>query len=89
MTRKPVTKRLAAALDRDDQREENGMHPDDRATCHTHQSWAEDCADRHMPLTAGSLLAQARELDRVRYQAAQDHEDPSRSPHGTTTPLEG
>ncbi len=37
--------RLAAALAADDRAEDAGMHPDDRSTCHTHQSWFEDCKD--------------------------------------------
>jgi hypothetical protein len=35
---------LAAALAAEDR----GMHADDRATCHTHRCWAEDCADHPM-----------------------------------------
>jgi hypothetical protein len=40
---------LEAALARDDLMEDQGMHPDDRGTCWTHQSWAEDCAEMHRP----------------------------------------
>ncbi|MFH8753359.1 hypothetical protein ACH4GK_37630 [Streptomyces rimosus] len=58
--------KLAAAIERDDRREDAGTHSDDRVTCHTHQAWAGDCAGRHRPVTAGSLLAEARELDRIR-----------------------
>ncbi|WP_030019346.1 hypothetical protein [Streptomyces monomycini] len=58
--------KLAAAIERDDRREDARMHADDRVTCHTHQAWADDCADRHRPVTAGRLLAEARELDRIR-----------------------
>ncbi|GAA2838489.1 hypothetical protein RMN57_13165 [Kitasatospora sp. CM 4170] len=39
---------LAAALAEDDAAEDAGMHGDDRRTCHTHQCWAEDCADQPM-----------------------------------------
>ncbi|MEH0656027.1 hypothetical protein QA995_42645 [Streptomyces scabiei] len=42
------------------------MHADDRVTCHAHQAWAQDCADRHTRLTAGRLLADALEIDRIR-----------------------
>ncbi|MEU7158859.1 hypothetical protein [Streptomyces chrestomyceticus] len=58
--------KLTAAIERDDRREDAGMHADDRATCHTHQAWADDCAGRHRPVTAVRLLAEARELDLVR-----------------------
>lgn len=43
-----MNKKLAAAIERDNQREDAGMHADDRTTCYTHQSWAEDCADDPM-----------------------------------------
>ncbi|TBO57035.1 hypothetical protein EYS09_24830 [Streptomyces kasugaensis] len=59
-----MTKKLAAALARDDRLEDAGMHADDRQTCWTHQSWAEDCEDRHARPTAGRLLAEAREIER-------------------------
>ncbi|GAA3032446.1 hypothetical protein FHS39_002561 [Streptomyces olivoverticillatus] len=61
-----MNKKLAAAIERDNRREDAGMHADDRSTCWTHQSWAEDCEDRHVRPTAGSLLAEAREIDRIR-----------------------
>lgn len=37
-----------AALAREDELEDAGMHADDRTTCWTHQCWAEDCADHPM-----------------------------------------
>ncbi|MGW6412348.1 hypothetical protein ACWF95_34890 [Streptomyces vinaceus] len=40
-----MNKRLAAAIQRDNEREEAGMHCDDCQTCWIHQSWAADCAD--------------------------------------------
>ncbi|GAA3087558.1 hypothetical protein GCM10020000_87990 [Streptomyces olivoverticillatus] len=61
-----MTKKLAAAIERDDRLEEAGMHPDDRVTCWTHRAWVADCEDRHVPLTAGRVLASALETDRVR-----------------------
>ncbi|MFJ5679516.1 hypothetical protein [Streptomyces sp. NPDC093097] len=61
-----MNKKLAAALTRDDRLEDAGMHADDRSTCHTHQSWAEDCEDRHRQPTAGQLLAEAHEIERIR-----------------------
>ncbi|MFJ9408923.1 hypothetical protein [Streptomyces sp. NPDC101393] len=63
-----LTKKLAAALKRDDEREEAGMHADDRVTCYSHQSWAEDCEGRHRKPSAGSLLAEHNELQRRRMQ---------------------
>lgn len=36
---------LAAALRRDDEREEQGMAPADRETCHQCQSWADHAHD--------------------------------------------
>ncbi|MFI1585629.1 hypothetical protein [Embleya sp. NPDC020630] len=45
MPDKPLTPDLAAAIERDNRLEDAGMHGDDRATCWTHQSWADDCAD--------------------------------------------
>ncbi|MGW1043206.1 hypothetical protein [Streptomyces sp. NPDC002547] len=45
------------------------MHADDRVTCHAHQAWARDCAGRHPRLTAGRLLAEALEIDRIRARA--------------------
>ncbi|MYW06041.1 hypothetical protein [Streptomyces sp. SID3343] len=41
--------RLAAAITRDNELEDAGMHGDDRITCWTHRCWADDCADRHVP----------------------------------------
>ncbi|MER0477071.1 hypothetical protein ABR737_01630 [Streptomyces sp. Edi2] len=61
-----MSKELAAAIERDDLLEGAGMHPDDRKTCWTHQTWAADCEDRHMRPTAGRLLAEALELERIR-----------------------
>ncbi|MCF3119291.1 hypothetical protein IPZ68_06150 [Streptomyces arenae] len=42
-----MNKKLAAAIQRDNELEDAGMHGDDRQTCWTHQCWAEDCADLH------------------------------------------
>lgn len=64
-----MNKKLAAALDLDDRREDAGMHADDRSTCHTHQSWAPDCETRHEPVTADSLLGEQRNIDRTRNRA--------------------
>lgn len=61
-----MSKKLDAAIERDNQREDAGMHADDRQTCYTHQSWAADCEDTHLRPTAGRLLAEANELDRIR-----------------------
>lgn len=61
-----MNKKLAAALARDDAREDAGMHANDRQTCHTHQAWATDCEDSHLQPTAGRILAEANELDRIR-----------------------
>ncbi|MFC9240897.1 hypothetical protein ACFTZK_31230 [Streptomyces decoyicus] len=63
-----ISKKLAAALKRDDEREDAGMHADDRVTCYSHQSWAEDCEGRHLKPTAGSLLAEHNELQCRRQQ---------------------
>ncbi|MFB6517813.1 hypothetical protein [Streptomyces sp. NPDC056401] len=41
-----MDKKLAAAIQRDNDLEDAGMHGDDRQTCWTHQSWAEDCQDQ-------------------------------------------
>lgn len=41
-----MDKKLAAAIQRDNELENAGMHGDDRTTCWTHQSWAEDCQDQ-------------------------------------------
>ncbi|MFD8790656.1 hypothetical protein [Streptomyces vinaceus] len=38
-----MNKKLAAAIQRDNELEAAGMHGDDRKTCWTHQSWAADC----------------------------------------------
>lgn len=64
-----MNKKLREALARDDAREDAGMHADDRATCHTHQSWSEDCEGRHQRPTAGRILAEALEIDRIRARA--------------------
>ncbi|MEU5421106.1 hypothetical protein [Streptomyces sp. NPDC020667] len=61
-----MNKKLAAAIARDDRLEDAGMHADDRQTCYRHRSWADECADRHAPLTAGRVLAEALEIDRIR-----------------------
>lgn len=42
-----MNKKLTDAIDRDNELEDRGMHGDDRRTCWTHQSWAEDCEDLH------------------------------------------
>lgn len=44
-----MDKKLAAAIERNNQREDAGMHADDRDTCWTHQTWASDCDDLHTP----------------------------------------
>ncbi|MGW5394739.1 hypothetical protein [Streptomyces sp. NPDC003952] len=41
-----MDKKLTAAIQRDNDLEDAGMHGDDRTTCWTHQSWAEDCQDQ-------------------------------------------
>ncbi|MFI9331973.1 hypothetical protein ACIGZJ_31080 [Kitasatospora sp. NPDC052868] len=66
-----ASKKLTAALVRDDRREDAGMHADDRSTCHTHQSWAPDCAPRHGAVTADSLLAEQRAVEQARARRAQ------------------
>ncbi|RPK47869.1 hypothetical protein EES37_09695 [Streptomyces sp. ADI91-18] len=38
-----MTKKLAAAIQRDNELEDAGMHSDDRKTCWSHRSWAVDC----------------------------------------------
>ncbi|MCX4784641.1 hypothetical protein [Streptomyces sp. NBC_01264] len=63
-----MDKRHAAAIEADNAREDAGMHSDDRVTCYTHQAWAEDCEDRHQPLTALRVLAAGLEADRSRAQ---------------------
>jgi len=35
--------KLAAAIERDNELEDAGMHGDERRTCWTHQCWAADC----------------------------------------------
>lgn len=62
-----MNKKLAAAIQRDNEREDAGMPADDRVTCWDHQSWAADCEERHAPLPAGRALASVLELDRIRY----------------------
>ncbi|MEU0344140.1 MULTISPECIES: hypothetical protein [Streptomyces] len=64
-----MSRDLAAALVHDDRLEDAGMHADDRVTCSAHQAWAQDCADRRTRLTAGGLLAEALEIDRIRARA--------------------
>ncbi|MEU0625001.1 hypothetical protein ABZ329_29590 [Streptomyces rubiginosohelvolus] len=44
-----LSKKLYSAIERDNQREDAGMHSDDRQTCWSHQSWSEDCDDQHNP----------------------------------------
>lgn len=61
-----LSKKLAAAIERDNAREDAGMHADDRDTCYQHQSWAADCEGTHRTPTAGELLAEAIERDRRR-----------------------
>ncbi|MCP3758730.1 hypothetical protein [Streptomyces sp. TBY4] len=41
-----MDKKLAAAIQRDNDLEDAGMHGDDRKTCWTHQSWSEDCQEQ-------------------------------------------
>lgn len=61
-----MSKKLAAAIDRDNAREDAGMHADDRNTCYTHQTWADACDNQHRQPTAGQLLAEAIEIDNIR-----------------------
>lgn len=42
-----LSQNLYKAIERDNEREGAGMHADDRKTCWSHQSWAEDCDDQH------------------------------------------
>jgi hypothetical protein len=42
-----LSQKLYDAIQRDNQKEDAGMHGDDRQTCWTHQSWADDCDDNH------------------------------------------
>jgi len=44
-----MDRKLADAIERDNELEGRGMHGDDRKTCWPHQCWAEDCEDRHTP----------------------------------------
>ncbi len=39
--------KLAAAIAKDDELEDCGMHGDDRVTCWPHQCWVADCEDLH------------------------------------------
>lgn len=64
-----MDKKLAAALKRDDDLEDAGMHADDRKTCHTHQCWATDCENQHRRPTAGQMHAANMEINRIRYNA--------------------
>lgn len=65
-----MTSRLARTIAREDALEDAGMHADERITCYTHQAWAVECADQHLPLTAGRVLTALREADRARWRAA-------------------
>ena len=40
-----MVSRLSAALRRDDDAEDRGMHADDRQTCHPCRSWADHAHD--------------------------------------------
>lgn len=40
-----MDRRLSDAIKRDNEQEDAGMHADDRETCWTHQTWAEECAN--------------------------------------------
>lgn len=42
-----MNKTLAKAIERDNKREDAGMHGDDRDTCWMHKCWASDCEDLH------------------------------------------
>ncbi|MET9412665.1 hypothetical protein ABZY03_00485 [Streptomyces klenkii] len=44
-----MDKKLAAAIQLDNELEDAGMHGDDRRTYWTHQCWAEDCENQHRP----------------------------------------
>ncbi|MDX3065572.1 MULTISPECIES: hypothetical protein [Streptomyces] len=65
-----MTNSLARTIAREDALEEAGMPADERTTCYAHKAWAFECADQHLPLTAGRVLAALREVDRVRWHAA-------------------
>ncbi|MFE4399098.1 MULTISPECIES: hypothetical protein [Streptomycetaceae] len=67
---KKISKKLAAALARDNDKEDAGMHADDRETCFTHQAWAGDCESRHVRPTAESILFEALYLDSIRNDRA-------------------
>jgi len=45
--RRPVDAELAAAIERDNEQADAGLHGDDRATCWAHTAWAKDCEDLH------------------------------------------
>ncbi|MFJ3793851.1 hypothetical protein [Kitasatospora sp. NPDC090091] len=64
--KKPLSKKLAAAIARENRAEDAGMHADDRTTCYPHQDWAENCEGRHVRPTAESLLAEHNEIERRR-----------------------
>lgn len=49
-----MTPELAAAIERDNDLEEAGMHSDRRSTCWTHQGWVEDCATDPIHTTPGA-----------------------------------
>jgi hypothetical protein len=42
-----MDKKLKDAIERDNKKEDAGMHGDDRATCWAHKCWASDCEDLH------------------------------------------
>ncbi|MDH6126905.1 hypothetical protein [Kitasatospora sp. GP82] len=50
-----MDKKLAAAIERDNELEEQGMHGDDRLTCWTHQCWAEECANDPLHTNVSAL----------------------------------
>lgn len=56
MAGRAMTKKLAEAIERDNEREDQGMHGDDRQTCWTHQCWAEDCEEQHTTRPTGGGL---------------------------------
>ncbi|MGW0868773.1 hypothetical protein [Streptomyces sp. NPDC002611] len=65
-----MTNSLARVIAREDALEAAGMQADERTTCYTHQTWAVECADQHLLLTAGRVLAALREVDRIQWHAA-------------------
>lgn len=71
-----MTHNLAQAIARGGALEEVGMHADERTACFTHRTWVVDCADQHLPLTAGRVLAAVCEVDRARGRAAVAHSQP-------------